>query len=369
MKIKQKKKYYFLILIFWIFSFSATAQKANLTVLNIDVQGIEYSPKQMGNLLRIEADKLDTFEVMDRYDVAYMIDKHQLNIDNCYGKICLVETGKIIGADKMLSGSVERYGETIIINLRLIDVATETTEKSQVMEFLNLPHEIQNMLKMTLNEMFSRPNDMDLLMRLTKKFNYESSVTNPNATKTNLSGPRMGYTLYTGNTAEIFKAKQDVGGFDAFPAMFQFGYQLEAQYLNEGNFQALFEFIPMITGLDQSMIIPSLTIMNGLRNNKNGFEFAFGPSIAIAKLTDGYYDNQNLWHQEYEWILGEPNPYPIETRLDSRGDHKITSSFVFGIGRTFKSGKLNIPVNAYVIPSKEGFRYGISFGYNAKNKR
>ena len=65
-----------------------------------------------------------------------MIEKHNLNIENCYGKICLVETGKIIGADKMLSGSVERYGETIIVNLRLVDVATETTEISQVKEFL-----------------------------------------------------------------------------------------------------------------------------------------------------------------------------------------------------------------------------------------
>ena len=60
------------------------------------------------------------------------------------------------------------------------------------------------------------------------------------------------------------QAKKNVGGFDAYPAMFQFGYQFEKQYLNEGNFQALFEFIPMISGLEQNTFIPSFTLMNGL---------------------------------------------------------------------------------------------------------
>ena len=39
-----------------------------------------------------------------------------------------------------------------------------------------------------------------------------------------------------------------------------------------------------------------------------------------------------------------------------------------GGGKTFKSGKLNIPVNVYVIPSKDGIRMGASFGFNAKRR-
>lgn len=44
----------------------------------------------------------------------------------------------------------------------------------------------------------------------------------------------------------------------------------------------------------------------------------------------------------------------------------MTSGFIFGVGKSFKSGKLNIPVNLYLIPNKSGLRFGLSVGFNAK---
>jgi len=131
----------------------------------------------------------------------------------------------------------------------------------------------------------------------------------------------------------------------------------------------------MITGLDQGKIIPSLTVMNGLRNNVNGFEIAFGPTFFISNVAEGFYF-KDQWYRKGElnnygeyWGIDKNTPVenPVfEKRLDSRGTPKLSSSFVFAVGKTFISGKLNLPVNAYVIPSKDGFRYGVSFGYNAK---
>ncbi len=114
--------------------------KPRLTVLNIDSKGLTMDPVQMGNLVRIELDKLQQFEVMDKYDVANVVEKNKLTINNCYGKISLVEIGKIINSEKMFTGNVELLGEKIVVSLRLIDVKTETIEKSQVTEFLNLPN-------------------------------------------------------------------------------------------------------------------------------------------------------------------------------------------------------------------------------------
>lgn len=345
-------------------------ERPTLTVLNIDTQGINYSPEQMGGLVRLEANKLDRYEVMDKYDVAYMIDKHKLDISNCYGKIGLVEVGGILKSEKMLSGSVEILGETIIITLRLIDVKSATTEKTHVKEFNNLPHEIQQMVRLTLQEMFAQEIDKNLEARLTKKYDYDNTINNPDKTHLNLSGPRMGFTVYTGESASLMRSPETEGGYDAFPVMFQFGYQFELQYLNEGNFQALFEFIPTVTGLDQGMAIPSFTILNGLRNNKNGWEFAFGPTINLISKARGYYDNNDNWHLEDDWsVEGEPIPYPIQTKVDSRGVPKINTGFIIAAGKSFKSGHLNIPVNLYVIPSKSGFRFGASLGYNAKKRK
>ncbi|NOZ45429.1 MAG: hypothetical protein GXO79_01455 [Chlorobi bacterium] len=348
------------------FSQSNETKKETLTVLNIDAQGLTLNAQQLGNLVRIEIDKLGLFEVMDRYDVAYLVDKNNLDISNCFGKICLVETGEVLKSDKMLSGSIEKYGEIIIMTLRLVDVKTATTEKTKVIEFLNLPDELQTMISVTLKKMFDLPVDDDLLAKLTNKFELESTINNPDKNRLNLSGPRMGFTIYTAETAKILSQSEKIGGYDAFPMMFQFGYQFEQQYLNAGNFQALFEFLPMITGLDQGMINPSFTIMNGLRNNKNGWEFGFGPTFYFFKQAYGFYDSNNNWVRDTEWDGAHPANPDFEKRLDSRGDTRFGSGFVFAIGKSFKSGSLNIPVNMYIIPNKKGIRFGASFGFNAK---
>jgi len=355
-----------LILVLNVSSKPQIIKKAKVAILQIDTKGLNIDPEQMGNIVRLELSKLDTFEVMDKYDVAYMIEKNNLKITNCYGKICLVDIGKVLKADKMVSGSVELFGESIVISLNLIDVASESIEKTSVKEFLNLPKEIQFMIRMTLNTMFNIKNDEFAVYSLTKKNNYESSVNNPNATRLNLSGSRWGAIYYTGNAASRLKESTKTGGYGMYNVMFQFGYQFEIQYLNEGNFQALFEIIPLISGLDQGRINPSLTIMNGLRNNKNGLEFGFGPTLGITRKAVGYYDSDNQWHLENEWTSNEPNIYQLENREDSRGSVSLNPGFIFAIGKSFKSGKLNIPVNVYVIPNKNGVLFGASFGFNAK---
>jgi hypothetical protein len=51
---------------------------------------------------------------------------------------------------------------------------------------------------------------------------------------------------------------------------------------------------------------------------------------------------------------------------DSRGNTTISTGFLFALGKTFRSGKLNLPVNLFFIPSTTGMRYGISVGWNGK---
>ncbi len=359
-----------MVVVFVLLMMSAHAQKSRLTVLNIDSQGMPLSAEQLGNIVRIEVDKLDSFEVTDRYDVNYLLEKHNLNITNCYGKICLVEQGKLIGSDLMLGGSIERYAETIIITLRLINVQEESVVKTTIREFLNLPLELQTMVRICIRDMFNQKNDPALIAKLTKEFNYESMINNPDKNYVNLSGPRMGYAFYTGNTADILGMPKHKGGYDIFPGMFQIGWQFEKQYLNEGNFQALVEFIPLISGMDQNLAIPSLTIMNGLRNNLLGIELAVGPTLNVIRKADGYYDDQNEWHLRSEWGGALVDlPYPLETRLDKRGEVQFQTGFVIAAGWTYKSGRLNIPLNAFFIPSREGGRFGISMGYNAKKNK
>lgn len=344
----------------------AQSVRPTITVLNIDTKGIQLDPTQMGNLARIELEKLDTFDVTDRYDVVYLVDKNKLNITSCYGKLCLLEVGNTIQTDYMFTGSVELYGQTIITTFRLINVKKGTVERTSVDEYLNFPQEVQQMVNVSIRKMFGLTNNEELVLRLTKKFDYENSINNPNKSRLNLQGPRFGYTFLFGPDAEILKAPASEGGYDANPAMFQFGYQFEKQYLNEGNYQALFEFIPMITGVDQQMVIPSFTILNGFRNNKYGWEIAIGPSVSLgtfsekAKIDGKYYSEDALREAGI-------TDYELKKTMDSHGDLQLTSALVVGFGKTFKSGRMNIPVNIWgTIPTQQGFRLGISVGYNSK---
>ena len=361
----------FLLLLTTTFSSNAQdlSELETVAVLHIDAEGFTIDPVQMGNITRVELSKLDRFQMMDKYDVSYLIEKNELKIENCYGKLCLVEIGKVLKVDKMLTGSVELYQDVIVITMRLIDVGSGKIVDTKVMEFLNIRNQIQTMIGITLKEMFDLPVDENLLTKLTKEFDYESSINMPEVDRLNLDGPRMGVTFFSGETAEVIKAGEASGGYDGTPVMFQFGYQFEIKYLNQGNFQALFEFIPIVTGLDQGRFIPSVSVLNGMRHNQSGFEFAFGPNLAMTKKADGFFDANNVWHLEEDWVAENPdtpNPYVIEKRIDSRGEYHIATGFLFGIGKTFRSGRLNIPINAFFIPGKDdSHRFGISMGYNA----
>lgn len=398
----MKKIIYVLVLVLSINKANSQNQKKIATVLNVDSKNINYGDEQMGNLLRIELEKLDTFQVVDRYDVSYFIEKKtkqdynllykdlynksprkadscykqlyketQTRFDNCFSKLCLIEVGKVFNSDKVVTGTIERFGEIIVVTLKMIDVQSESIEKTQVNEYLNLQDEVPLMTRLSLLQLLGKPCDPELLKTISKRNNYENAINNNNKMSVNLNGPRSGFTVFTGETAKIIQSSKSQGGFNSYPVMFQFGYQFEKQYLNEGSYQALFEFLPTVTGFNENIFIPSLTIMNGFRENKYGWEIAFGPTFAGVTISNGYFDNNGKWQLSKTWdetSMGK-NPNPIVSRLDSRGNIELNAGFILAIGKTFKSGRLNIPVNAYWVPSKEGSRFGLSVGFNAKKKK
>lgn len=324
--------------------------------------------RSLSEMARLEMERIAAYEIMDRYDMNYIAKRDSLAITGCYSKLCLLEIGKKLGVDKLLTGSVMTVGTNIYVTFKVLDVKSGIVEKSRSGEFLNVPAEIKMMIRITLNELFGLPNDQDIVTKLTKKNDFENAVNSPYELRLKTDGPRMGFTFFEGETATRLRESESSGGYGAAPVLFQFGYQFEKQYLNEGNFQALFEFIPMITGLDQGMFIPSFTLMNGLRSNKRGWEFAFGPSFSVVKKAKGYYASDTG-----RWTLlsdssAAPGNAPVLSRLDSRGDPSIHTGFVFAFGKTFKSGKLNIPVNGYIMPGRAGMRFGVSVGFNSRDR-
>lgn len=344
-----------------------STDKPVLAVLNMDCKIPAYNNESAGNVLRIAAENTGQFEIMDIYDIKHITKTKGLDYKGCFGKICLTSMGKELGADLALYGNAEYMGNAMHIQLRMIDIKTGKVTHTLSKDYIQSSQNFAVILNLALYEMLGLPFDKELSESLSYFYRVSAPKKVEDVPHLSLSGPRMGFSVLTGENASIFRDGKESGGFDSYPFFFQFGYQFEKQYLNEGNFQALFEFIPMISGMDQGLLIPSLTVMNGLRW-KNGFEFAFGPTVSLAKMANGYYDADGNWRLNSSYTDTVPNPFPSERRLDSRGDLALQTGFIFALGYTYSTKTLNIPINAYVVPSVKGVRFGVSFGYNSRKK-
>lgn len=344
-------------------------KKPGIAVVDFDCSGYNINELQVNQYVLNELIRVGKYEVLDRYEIAYVAQRDSLTATGCFSKPCLLDFGHRLHVDYMFTGDIIKLGEQTNISLRMLNVKNGTFEKMIVKEFLVVPGSELTMIRISINEFFGLPNDEDLVKKLTQKADFDNTINNPYRLKLRSDGPRMGFVFLTGTNATILQDKKSNGGFEGgYPAMFQFGYQFEKQYLNEGNYQALFEFIPNITGFDQGRFIPSFTLLNGLRNNHSGWEFAIGPNLTLTKMAQGFYDPDGHWHLAADQSLFPNANLNITSRADSRGEPTLVTGLLIGFGKTFRSGRMNIPVNGFFIPAKNGARFGISFGWNSHER-
>jgi hypothetical protein len=92
-----------------------------------------------------------------------------------------------------------------------------------------------------------------------------------------LSGPRFGFTVFTGDVADL-RAR-----VDKEPLITQFGWQFETQIkASESGNQALLEWIFLVGGVEQDELNFSAAWLAGYRV-RGGLEVGAGPSLAISK--------------------------------------------------------------------------------------
>ncbi|MFK8044082.1 MAG: hypothetical protein AB8B72_01205 [Crocinitomicaceae bacterium] len=386
-----------------MWSFSQTENKPTIAVANPNVEGLSLTPTLAAKLIQLELIKLDKFSVYDEFDMAEVINNEEEFANNCYGISCLSSMGKKLNVDYIISGSFNGLGNKIAISLKWIDIKTGTLHKSMVREFDNQENEIQRMVEILLKEMNTVEVDKVLSDRL--KFKNEL-ITSNNVGRVNNSGPRVGLGVMVGDFSEYATRSERQGGLDIFPAVSMIGYQVEKQYVGTENFSALVEGIFNVSGLEQGQFIPSITLLNGFRFGKAGWEFAFGPGFGLKKVSDGFFDKGNIfgngnnaYFSESDWRTyadnnykfdvdssyydendiyqrpsaesiakskgaDDPSSYANSSQLDSRGDFRINTTFLFAFGRTFQAGALNIPVNVFYSSSKGGGITGVSVGFN-----
>jgi hypothetical protein len=144
----------------------------------------------------------------------------------------------------------------------------------------------------------------------------------PPARTLNLSGPRVGMTFLSNGV--VNKLHED--NIDVSQNISQFGWQFERQfYSKQSGVTALNEWVFLVGGLDQSVAIPSLSWLVGLRT-REGAEFGVGPNVTPAGV-----------------------------------------ALAVAAGVTFRAGVLNVPMNFAVVPTKVGTRVTVLTGFTMRH--
>ena len=109
------------------------------------------------------------------------------------------------------------------------------------------------------------------------------------------------------------------------PVVTQFGWQFEKQfYSTENGPTAVTEWVVLVGGLEQGVVLPSVSWLVGMRTMK-GAEFGIGPNLT-----------------------------------------PVGAALAIAAGMTFRAGALNVPVNVAVVPSKSGVRVSLLAGFNTR---
>lgn len=138
-----------------------------------------------------------------------------------------------------------------------------------------------------------------------------------------LAGPRFGLTSLAPGVITKLRERE----IEVSPLISQFGWQFERQfYSRDSGVTAVSEWVALIGGMDQGVVLPSLSWVVGVRT-KEGAEFGIGPNITPAGV-----------------------------------------GLVLTGGVTIRTGALNVPVNVALVPSRYGTRLTVLTGFNMRQR-
>ena len=114
---------------FFVLLLSCTMQaeaKGNirLAVLELDARGLDATlAESVTGLVVREVDRTGVFDTISMDDIKVMLEHEQNKLAvGCDDASCLAEIGGALGVEILLSGSVNKIGQTYVLSLKLIDV-------------------------------------------------------------------------------------------------------------------------------------------------------------------------------------------------------------------------------------------------------
>ena len=115
---------------------TANAQPESLIrvgVINLTSQTV--SPAELEILsdrLRVELHNTGEFTVVERERMEDILGEQGFQLSGCVDTYCDIEAGRLLGAEKMVAGSVGKLGTVYTMSLRLVDMQTGALERTEL---------------------------------------------------------------------------------------------------------------------------------------------------------------------------------------------------------------------------------------------
>lgn len=114
-----------------LFITASSAQQTFLAVHDFEGKSVsEVEASALTDRLRTEIINMGQVSVVERAEMDEVLREQGYQQTGCFTSECMVEVGKMIGAEKIVSGSISKVGSTFSINARIINVETGEIENS-----------------------------------------------------------------------------------------------------------------------------------------------------------------------------------------------------------------------------------------------
>ena len=127
----------FLVLFLIIGVYSQGSEKTTIAVIDFEGKGISaVEASILANRLQSELVNTQAFLVIERGQMQSVLDEVGFQQSGCTSSECMVEIGRILNVQRMIGGSVGKFGNVYTLDLRMIDVGT-----AQIVETVTEDHE------------------------------------------------------------------------------------------------------------------------------------------------------------------------------------------------------------------------------------
>ena len=132
--------------------------KPTIAIMDLQCQGLSANETVLlTDRLLSEIGKVGTYDIVERARRDEVLREQGFTLSGaCDETSCLVEVGRYLAAQKMVGGSIGKFGEVWVINLRLVDVTSGKVEKTVDRDFTGAQGSLLLLMKEAAGELMGK---------------------------------------------------------------------------------------------------------------------------------------------------------------------------------------------------------------------